>query len=207
MRTTAIERQWSAFWNALSTTSPDGELASLVQRYSESHRAYHTLQHIDECLAHTDTFDVSDTHRACLGIAIWYHDAVYHTDRSDNEERSAELAKQALTAHGVSADTVRCVVEAILATRHDANPRTAIEAMMVDIDLAILAAPPQRYMEYEMQIRSEYIAVPEATFRTGRSEILARFLSRPTIYTTLEFRELETMARKNLRESIRRLVA
>ena len=49
---------------------------ALLARYSEPRRRYHTLQHLAECFA---AFDVE--------LALWFHDAIYNTRRSDNEQR------------------------------------------------------------------------------------------------------------------------
>jgi predicted metal-dependent HD superfamily phosphohydrolase len=87
-----------------------------------------------------------------------------------------------------------------MATRHaTATPATGDEALLVDLDLAILGAERARFAEYGRQIRSEYAHVPAAEFRAKRSAVLAAFLARDPIYRTPRLRaELETRARKNL---------
>jgi len=76
----------------------------------------------------------------------------------------------------------------------------------VDIDLSVLGAGTERFLEYEEQIRQEYAWVPEEIFRTKRAEILERFLARDVIYRTPEFYQThEKQARANLRASLERL--
>ena len=78
--------------------------------------------------------------------------------------------------------------------------------LLVDIDLAILGAAPERFDEYEVQVRQEYAWVPGPLFRRKRREILQGFLDRPCIYTTEPFRtRFELQARSNLQRSVARL--
>lgn len=75
--------------------------------------------------------------------------------------------------------------------------------MLVDIDLSILGAAPERFDAYELEIRAEYAWVPEVLFRATRRKILAEFLQQPSIYSTIEFRQnLEASARANLARSL-----
>jgi predicted metal-dependent HD superfamily phosphohydrolase len=93
-----------------------------------------------------------------------------------------------------------------MATRHAALPETLDEELLVDIDLAILGAPQERFAQYEAQVRAEYAWVDDAVFRGRRRDVLTGFLARPTIYATAHFRALlEAAARTNLERSIARL--
>ena len=59
--------------------------------------------------------------------------------------------------------------------------------MLVDIDLAILAAPPRRFAQYQQQIRAEYACVAEPPFAARRRSILRSFLDRESTYATPYF--------------------
>ena len=78
--------------------------------------------------------------------------------------------------------------------------------MLVDVDLAILAAPEPRYSEYEAQVRREYAFVAEAMYRVERQKVLRSFANRAFIYASPDFRNLETRARKNLERSLNALI-
>jgi predicted metal-dependent HD superfamily phosphohydrolase len=83
------------------------------------------------------------------------------------------------------------------------GPRT-----LIDVDLAILGAPAERFDEYEQQVRAEYSWVPGVLFKRKRREILEGFLRRPTVYSTEHFRgRYEVAARANLSRSIHQLEA
>jgi predicted metal-dependent HD superfamily phosphohydrolase len=136
-------------------------------------------------------------------LALWYHDAIYDTHASDNEARSAALARAVLAAAGAQEPTIVSVERLILATKHDAVPRDRDAQILVDIDLSILGADEPRYQEYETQIRREYAWVDEGAFRSGRTKVLRSFLDRPFIYSTTEFRSrLEAPARNNLARAL-----
>lgn len=58
--------------------------------------------------------------------------------------------------------------------------------MVVDVDLAILGSTPERFAEYEEQVRKEYEWVPEEIYAVKRKEILKSFADK--IFWTKEMR-------------------
>ena len=169
----------------------------LIASYSEPHRHYHTLQHLEECFARFDEIADLAAHPEAVELALWFHDAIYDTRRSDNEQRSADWARASTGNPHVHA--------LIMATRHDAVPEGADAQALVDVDLWILGAPAPRFDEYETQVRAEYGWVPGLIYRRKRREILEGFLARPTIYNTDRFIErYEPAARANLARSLAR---
>nr|QQZ48661.1 hypothetical protein JKL49_14175 [Phenylobacterium glaciei] len=83
--------------------TPDLEAA-----YAQPHRRYHTRTHIEQCLALLDQVpDLMDSERQVLTYAIWWHDAVYDPTASDNEAKSAEMAKRDLRDFDVSSMLAR----------------------------------------------------------------------------------------------------
>ena len=145
---------------------------------------------------------------AAVELAIWFHDAVYDPGAADNEERSAEVAKQSITQADGGVELGSAVAALVQATKtHD--PCLHPDApLLVDVDLSILGQPKERFQEYETQIRREYEWVPVTTFASKRAEILENFLARESIYTTeYFFAKYEQRARQNLQDSIRALRA
>ena len=200
---------WHDCFAALRLAAPlEHEFTSLKARYSEPHRAYHTLQHLEECFRAFETVRNTAQSPGAVGIALFYHDAIYDTHARDNEEKSAELARQMLAGPGAEPALLQYLTDLILVTRHAAMPETLDQQLVVDIDLSILGAPKDRFDEYEQQIRQEYSWVDEAIFRSVRRGILQEFLARPAIYSTRDFRDrLERLARENLSRSIAALAA
>src|SRR5262249_29021873 len=67
----------------------------VLNRYSEPHRHYHTTQHLAECFEKVQDIIAMAEHPAEVKVALWFHDAIYDTQRHDNEQRSAEWAREA----------------------------------------------------------------------------------------------------------------
>lgn len=204
---------WRSDWLALcDRLNARGDCAqageSLVARYAEAHRAYHNLEHIEECLAQLSAPRPLALQPNVIELAIWFHDAVYDPRAGDNEEKSAELAREfCCTAH-LSSEIGERTAALILVTKSHLPGNDADAQLLVDIDLSILGQARDRFTRYEDTIRQEYGWVPEAAFREGRSAVLTKFLAREWIFATAQFRaRYEEMARANLRWSLARLAA
>lgn len=204
-------RRWIELWQRLNVPrSADSGLAdtyaALVKRYAQTHRHYHTAQHINECLAYFDTAHALCEHANEVELALWFHDAIYQPRAKDNETQSAAWAARVMREAGLSDVAQTRVHDLIMATRHDATPVKPDEQVLVDIDLSILGADAARFDEYEAQVREEYAWVPGFVFKRQRREILQGFLDRPSIYATAQFKnQLEKKARVNLARAISNL--
>jgi len=196
-------------WRQLGAANPDPRLhGELIARYSEPHRRYHTVRHLDECFEKLDEIRSLARHPAEIELALWFHDAIYDVKRHDNEEKSADWARASATAAGVAADACERVYSLILSTRHQAAANGVDAEILVDIDLSILGAVLVRFDEYERQVREEYSWVPDFLFRRERKAILKEFLARPRIFSTTHFRDrYEHQARSNIERSLERLDA
>jgi predicted metal-dependent HD superfamily phosphohydrolase len=187
---------------------PSSVFDDLLGHYSENSRAYHTTQHLEECFEQFALVPHLCRYSGEVQVALWFHDSIYDTRSSRNEERSAAWATSVLAAAGAPTEVQLRVSDLVLATRHDLAPVSADASVLVDIDLSILGALPSRFDEYEVQIRREYSWVSEPAFRQGRIEILRKFLARPFVYSTPLLRErLEARARSNLARALSRLGA
>lgn len=175
----------------------------VLSRYSEPHRHYHTTQHLTECFEKVQAIISLAEHPAEVKVGLWFHDAIYDTRRHDNEQQSADWAREAARELGANAESAQRIYDLIMFTRHAAAPVGIDAQVLVDADLSILGAPPARFQEYEAQVRSEYAWVPDTTFRSGRANILKELLARPHLFCTMQFREqYEALARRNLRDSL-----
>ena len=168
----------------------------LAAAYAAPGRHYHNLAHIEDCLAALARIDgLSAAERETLSEAIWWHDAVYDPTRTDNEERSAELAEQ-----HVRAELRQEVGRLIRLTKtHDVPAGDRLGAILISIDLSILGADPARYDAYAAAIRREFSYVAEDEYRAGRARVLRRFAAREVIFPDPVFAaSFDRQARANL---------
>lgn len=180
---------------------------SIVEHYSAKNRAYHKLSHIQSLLSLSESLQDKIQDRGAFYFAIWFHDVIYDTKRSDNEEKSAEFAVEALSGLGVPELTIAVTREMILATKHHRGADLSWDMKaFLDLDTSILGAPEEIYKEYSRAIRKEYSWVPGFLYRKGRMKVLNDFLERERIFQTDEIRaRYETQARQNIAEEIRAL--
>jgi predicted metal-dependent HD superfamily phosphohydrolase len=182
-------------WRKLITGLCDGRLNNeyfrlLAASYSESHRHYHNISHIEHCLTEFDAAIELADYRHELEFALWLHDAVYNPHALDNEEKSASWAMEILSASCCPAPVANRIRDLILVTKHNHAPQSNDAKLIVDIDLSILGQAPDIYEKYEKNIRAEYSWVPADAYKVGRSNILRSFLDRPSIYITDRFQSL-----------------
>jgi len=168
--------------------------------YLEPHRYYHTAQHINECLELYHSLPRLPGKSLAVEAALWLHDVVCDRDFATCETRSAALARKHLTAIGWTTGKCDEVCSLIGVTAHHSPGAHDVEACLVsDIDLAILGSHPDRFDEYEAQIRAEHSWVALDVFSRKRAAILKSFLDRPQIYQTpLLALMFEEQARWNL---------
>lgn len=197
-------KYWTRLWHDLRANGePAAKHKHLIDLYSEPHRHYHNLQHLDECLRELDAVRAFVENTSMVEAALWFHDAVYKPSSITNEEDSAALAVRCFSSAGLPSAAIDEIRQLILCTKTHQPGSQPDAAVLIDIDLAILGQPPSRFLEYERGIKSEYNWVPTSTYIQKRTEILAGFLSRPTIYRTPHFRDrYESSARANLAQAI-----
>ena len=198
---------WARIWAELGVGCESRETyEELIRHYCEPHRAYHTLQHLKECLQVRRFVSAACQAPAEIDLALWFHDAIYDPLRSDNEPRSAQWLDDVARDSGLGDETRRRLYDLVMVTRHDGAPKSTDEAVLVDTDLAILGASFERFEEYDQQIRSEYQFVPLPVYRQKRRQVLEGFMARGRIYTTAAyFDAFERQARANLARAIERL--
>ena len=184
-----------------------GAGAGLLARWSEPHRGYHDLAHLDEVLHRLDLLAGETPHPGLVRMAAWFHDAVYDPTTTDNEERSAELATTTLARLGLEPGLVAEVARLVRVTAtHDVPEGDRDAAVLCDADLAVLASNPLRYQSYVDGVRREYQHLDDAAFATGRSDVLSRLLDRPQLFRTAYGRRVwEEAARANASAELRSL--
>lgn len=185
----ALRRRWQGALVAVRGTAsgpdPLPYAEHLLERWGEPQRRYHTTAHLAQVLDHVDTLAGHAADPDVVRLAVWFHDAVYRPDRSENEERSAALAERALPEAGVpDAATAEVARLVRLTVTHDPADGDRDGEVLCDADLAILASAPREYAAYAAQVREEYGFVPDDLFRAGRADVLRHLLGLPRLFRT-----------------------
>jgi predicted metal-dependent HD superfamily phosphohydrolase len=197
---------WTEAWAALGRPAPAALRQELEAAWAEPQRHCHDTRHLGECLALWSHWQAQAEHPAEVAIALWFHDAVYEPQASGNELKSAAWAARSLLGAGLSSAVAQRVYDLVMATRHDAAAQGVDAELLVDIDLAILGSPSERFEAYDQDVRKEYAWVPGYRYRSGRVHVLQGFLDRPRLYQGASAVALfEQQARTNLAAALSRL--
>ncbi|ALD19978.1 hypothetical protein [Hymenobacter sp. DG25A] len=208
MTPTSLEARWHQLTSSLLPDEAFREAAyrQLVRAYAAPERHYHSLEHIRRLLKTLDEHRDMVHDATVVELAIWFHDAVYNPLRSDNEARSAQLAKDFLENTSLSAERQARVGFLIERTKDHSQPQPPNDTdlhFFLDADLQILGAPEADYWQYARQVRQEYRLVPDLLYRPGRRKVLEKLLASAPLYRTALFhQQLEVAARHNLQAEL-----
>jgi predicted metal-dependent HD superfamily phosphohydrolase len=175
----------------------------LIKAYTAAGRHYHTLQHLQQMLNVLEPVKAQFSDYDTLLFALFYHDIVYRVSRKDNEEKSAALARERLSALAYSPAGIERCRQMILATKgHTASADPDID-LFTDADLSILGSSSAQYRTYAAKVRREYGIYPNMVYNPGRKKVLQHFLEMPFIFKTLYFRAAyESSARQNIQQEL-----
>jgi predicted metal-dependent HD superfamily phosphohydrolase len=186
-------------------------LGELIARYEEPHRFYHATSHVIQVLQNLpavleiEGVAVDSQVARSVRLALWFHDAIYDVRSGSNEADSALLAIRSLTALGIEDSLCADVSRLVMATKHPSNPESLDEAIIIDVDLGILAAPSENYDRYVVQVRQEYAHVSDADWRIGRSKVLVSFLEADQLFYTTCGKIWQPFAEANIRRELESL--
>ena len=92
---------WTTLWQSLRARgSPEPWHRRLTAAYNEAARHYHTLQHLEACLAELQRVYVLAQQPVLMETALWFHDAVY--DPYSANFGSAKTRRSISQRYGVS---------------------------------------------------------------------------------------------------------
>jgi predicted metal-dependent HD superfamily phosphohydrolase len=192
----------------LSTATTERIVQSVVDRYSEPWRAYHTVRHLGDVIEFlVENVRLLRDPRATLWAALG-HDEVYvpQAPAGVNEELSAQLSEARLQkALPQQAALVGSYIRRTAG--HDGAGDDPDLALLLDADLKILGAPEAEFDEYDASIAKEFSFVPPEFYAPARAKILRSFYEQPRIYVTaIAYEQFEENARRNLARKIEQLV-
>ncbi len=176
----------------------------IESKYSSKSRHYHNLDHLKNMLSELDIVKSQVKKLDALLFAIFYHDIIYKSTRSDNEHRSAltfekRISKTSFSHLNECMEQIEMTKEHKLSSDQDTN-------ILLDLDLSILGKSPKEYKEYCIQIRNEYSIYPNFIYRKGRTKALKSILDSNSIFKTDFFKQqYENQAQENLKLELSQL--
>ena len=175
------------FWNEID------------KAYSDSSRHYHNLSHLENLIFQLEEIKNKIEDWDTLPFAILYHDIVYRSTKSNNEEMSAEVAAKRLSEINFPKNKISKCVAMILATKKHVHTGDNDTDLFTDADLSIFGQSWDQYTVYCNQIRKEYSIFPDLIYNPGRKKILNHFLKMDRIFKSTHFyHKMELQAKENL---------
>jgi hypothetical protein len=105
--------RWQAVCKVCGFAGRLQDYRRVIRAWSSRGRRYHTLKHLEACLQEFDAVRHLALHPGEVELALWFHDAVYSTWRSDNEARSVELAGEIMVSGGAQSPIIQRVKAAM----------------------------------------------------------------------------------------------
>src|ERR1700730_3832536 len=177
------------YWAPLEGRHKTGAWEALDAGYTESHRAYHTWDHVAGLLEKLSEFSDLSTRSDIIAVSVFWHDVVYTTQNQDgglrpdyeNVRDCGKLFRQYTLLKQPDADAV---YDLIMATANHLQARAEKQYyagfaghlnLFLDLDLSSLASPWEKFVEDLGRIRTEFAWAPEIVFCTIQLQILEEF--------------------------------
>ena len=148
----------------------------LLSMWNESHRHYHTLNHLNDVIdqINEDKSKYSEKEYEKLMLAALFHDCVYDSMSSTNEEDSANFFIEC--CQDKSNPDVLEVKQMILDTKtHEST--TNLSESFNHYDMSIVERDFEQLLEWENGIAEEYKAYGEQ-YKEGRLKFLESLLDK-----------------------------
>ena len=148
----------------------------IEKNYSSKKRHYHTLEHLDNLLSQLTDVKSEIQNWEIILFTLFYHDIIYNSIKSDNEEKSAEFTENRMKQISVSNDKIELCKEQILATKSHIKSTDSDTNYFTDADLSVLGQNWETYLLYCKNVRKEYSIYPTLVYNPGRKKVLNHFL-------------------------------
>jgi len=180
--------------------------AEIEKSYANKKRHYHTLQHLENVWVELTDVREKIVNWDTILFTLFYHDIIYNPLKSDNEERSAELAENRMRQLSVPDSSIERCKRQILATKSHLISTDSDTNYFTDADLSVLGQTWDIYSLYYQNIRKEFSIYPDSVYNPGRKKVLHHFLAMEKIFKTDDFYDkYELQARINLQKEIESL--
>jgi predicted metal-dependent HD superfamily phosphohydrolase len=209
------------YWMPLEGRHKTGAWEALDAGYAESHRAYHTWEHVAGLLEKLSEFSDLSTRSDIIAASVFWHDVVYRTQNQDGSPRpdyenvrdSCELFRQYTLLNKSDANAVH---DLIMATANHLQARAEKQYyagfsgdldLFLDLDFSSLASPWEEFVENLARIRTEFSWASEVVFCSSQIQILENFAKADVgLYRRAETSEKwRDAARANLKRCVTEL--
>jgi predicted metal-dependent HD superfamily phosphohydrolase len=177
------------YWVPLEGRHKTGAWEALDAGYTESHRAYHTWEHVAGLLENLSEFSDLSARSDIIAVTVFWHDVVYRTQNQDGSPRpdyenvrdSGELFRQYTLLNKSDSDAVH---DLIMATTNHLRARAEKHYyagfaddldLFLDLDLSSLASPWEEFVEDFARIRTEFSWASEVVFCSIQLQVLKNF--------------------------------
>ena len=178
---------------------------TIIQRYSETWRYYHTLFHLKDVFENIDfiisKMDLAKKDVAVIYLAAAYHDIFYDPYSKINEKRSIQIMKQELSKCEIDNKYISLIGSMILDTAYGSNRLGGtLSDILSDADLSIFASDKDKFNEYENNIRLEYNHIPDDKYVLARQDVMNMFLVNDIYHTQIAYDAWHDNALDNLKK-------
>jgi predicted metal-dependent HD superfamily phosphohydrolase len=152
------------------------DVTTLLAMWNESHRAYHTLNHLNDVIdqINENKSKYSGKEYEKLMLTALFHDCIYDPMKNDNEEKSADFFIECCQDK-TNSDVLE-VKQIILDTKtHEAT--TNLSESFNYYDMSIVERDFDQLLEWENGIHEEFKAYGES-YKEGRLKFLESLLDK-----------------------------
>jgi predicted metal-dependent HD superfamily phosphohydrolase len=141
------------------------------KKYSEDHRVFHTIEHVNNILEAILQSDMNSDEQFILILSAIYHDIEYNIGDSNNEEKSAEI----MLSQWCYDYTIVEAYNMILSTKTLELNCTKLEYIFKLLDCDILFSKDcNKLIDYENKIRKEFSKINFIEYKKARIEFLEK---------------------------------
>ncbi len=183
---------------------------SLCENYQSESRHHHNFEHLQTMFNFIEEHADKIVDLDMIYFSVWFHDFVYNFVYTNNEELSANCAKDFLKKIDYDREKYKDIYKYIIRTAFldifkSSDPYDL--RLFLDSDIIIFAADVDKYLDYTQKIRKEYHLLSDARYHAGRLKFLKKLLKSTYIYHLQENRlKYEPIARLNLTNEMNMLL-
>lgn len=158
----------------LSLYIKENYIKNLEHQWADPVRYYHTKEHLNQIIQDIQKniwFSTLQAHeKVALLLAAFFHDAIYDPQRKDNEEKSKAYFLHACKFG--DSPTQKLILDLIEVTKYRKRPVNRLQQIFWDADNAIFKKSYPVLVNYEKQIRKEFIHIPKEKYKIARIKFL-----------------------------------